>query len=166
MKRVYNFSAGPSALPLEVLQEVQRDMLDYADTGMSITEMTTAPRLLKQSTTEIEASLRELLNVPDNYYILFVQGGASQQVCRSSSEPARQKQQSRLCADGQFLHQILRRGLPLRRHTRRGKQQGRKLHLYSPQVRYTPRRAVSPYLHEQYYFRARATTFCPKPTFP
>ena len=52
MKRVYNFSAGPSALPLEVLQEVQRDMLDYADTGMSITEMSHRSKALKQSTTK------------------------------------------------------------------------------------------------------------------
>lgn len=79
MKRVYNFSAGPSALPLEVLQEVQRDMLDYADTGMSITEMSHRSKAFEAVNNEIEASLRELLNVPDNYYILFVQGGASQQ---------------------------------------------------------------------------------------
>lgn len=79
MKRVYNFSAGPSALPLEVLQEVQRDMLDYADTGMSITEMSHRSKAFEAVNDEIEASLRELLNVPDNYYILFVQGGASQQ---------------------------------------------------------------------------------------
>ena len=77
MKRVYNFSAGPSALPLEVLQEVQRDMLDYADTGMSITEMSHRSKAFEAVNDEIEASLRELLNVPDNYYILFVQGGAS-----------------------------------------------------------------------------------------
>ena len=64
MKRVYNFSAGPSALPLEVLQEVQRDMLDYADTGMSITEMSHRSKAFEAVNDEIEASLRELLNVP------------------------------------------------------------------------------------------------------
>jgi phosphoserine aminotransferase len=78
-KRVYNFSAGPSMLPEDVLREVQRDMLNYADTGMSITEMSHRSKAYMAVNTEAQNLLRELLNIPENYYILFVQGGASQQ---------------------------------------------------------------------------------------
>ena len=77
--RVYNFSAGPSMLPEEVLKEVQRDMLNYADSGMSITEMSHRSKPYMAVNEEAQALLRELLNIPDNYYVLFVQGGASTQ---------------------------------------------------------------------------------------
>ncbi len=77
--RVYNFSAGPSILPEEVLKEVQRDMLNYAGTGMSITEMSHRSKPYMAVNEEAQALLRELLNIPDNYYVLFVQGGASTQ---------------------------------------------------------------------------------------
>jgi len=77
--RVFNFSAGPSILPEEVLKEVQRDMLNYADTGMSITEMSHRSKPFMAVNEEAQALLRELMNIPDNYYVLFVQGGASTQ---------------------------------------------------------------------------------------
>ena len=77
--RVYNFSAGPSNLPLEVLQEAQRDLLDYNGSGMSITEMSHRTKTFMAVNEEANALLRELMNVPENYSILFVQGGASQQ---------------------------------------------------------------------------------------
>ncbi|MBR5250550.1 MAG: 3-phosphoserine/phosphohydroxythreonine transaminase [Clostridia bacterium] len=77
--RVYNFSAGPSILPEEVLTEVQRDMLNYANTGMSITEMSHRSKPFMAVNDEAQALLRELMNIPDNYYVLFVQGGASTQ---------------------------------------------------------------------------------------
>ncbi|MBO5866911.1 MAG: 3-phosphoserine/phosphohydroxythreonine transaminase, partial [Clostridia bacterium] len=77
--RVYNFSAGPSILPEEVLKEVQRDMLNYANTGMSITEMSHRSKPFMAVNEEAQALLRELMNIPDNYYVLFVQGGASTQ---------------------------------------------------------------------------------------
>ena len=77
--RVYNFSAGPSILPEEVLKEVKRDMLNYAGTGMSITEMSHRSKPYMAVNEEAQALLRELLNIPDNYYVLFVQGGASTQ---------------------------------------------------------------------------------------
>ena len=65
--RVYNFSAGPSMLPEEVLKEVQRDMLNYADSGMSITEMSHRSKPYMAVNEEAQALLRELLNIPDNY---------------------------------------------------------------------------------------------------
>ena len=77
--RVYNFSAGPSMLPLEVLEEAQKEFLDFAGTGMSVTEISHRVKAFSSIVEEAEANLRELMNIPDNYCILFVQGGASQQ---------------------------------------------------------------------------------------
>ncbi len=77
--RVFNFSAGPSILPLEVLKEAQRDFLDYNNSGMSITEMSHRSKTFMAVNDEAQALLRELLNIPEDYSILFVQGGASQQ---------------------------------------------------------------------------------------
>ena len=77
--RVYNFAAGPSNLPLEVLEEAQRDLLNYNGSGMSITEMSHRSKTFMAVNDEANALLRELLNIPDDYSVLFVQGGASQQ---------------------------------------------------------------------------------------
>lgn len=77
--RAYNFAAGPSTLPLEVLQEAQRDLLDFAGTGMSVTEISHRNKAFGAIVAEGESLLRELLGIPDDYAVLFVQGGASQQ---------------------------------------------------------------------------------------
>lgn len=77
--RVYNFAAGPSTLPLPVLEEVQKDLLDFQGTGMSITEMSHRGKPFMAVNAEANALLRELMNIPDDYAVLFVQGGASQQ---------------------------------------------------------------------------------------
>ncbi len=77
--RVYNFSAGPSILPIEVLEEAQRDLLDFNGSGMSITEMSHRTKTFMAVNDEANALLRELLNIPEEYAVLFVQGGASQQ---------------------------------------------------------------------------------------
>ena len=77
--RVYNFSAGPSTLPLEVLKEAQRDLLDFNNSGMSITEMSHRTKTFMAVNDEANALLRELMNIPEDYAVLFVQGGASQQ---------------------------------------------------------------------------------------
>ena len=77
--RVYNFSAGPSMLPLSVLEEAQRDLLNYGGTGMSVTEMSHRSKAFMDINSEANALLRELMNIPDDYSVLFVQGGASQQ---------------------------------------------------------------------------------------
>lgn len=79
MARVYNFSAGPAVLPEEVLQEAADEMLDYRGTGMSVMEMSHRSKAYDTIIKEAEADLRELMNIPDNYKILFLQGGASQQ---------------------------------------------------------------------------------------
>jgi len=77
MKRVYNFSAGPSMLPEPVLKQAAEEMLNYGDSGMSVMEMSHRSKVYDDIIKTAEADLRELLNIPDNYKVLFVQGGAS-----------------------------------------------------------------------------------------
>ena len=77
--RVYNFSAGPAVLPEEVLTEAAAEMLNYRGTGMSVMEMSHRSKAYQAIIDEAEADLRELMNIPDNYKVLFLQGGASQQ---------------------------------------------------------------------------------------
>ena len=79
MDRVYNFNAGPSALPLEVLQEAQAEFLNYKGTGMSIIEMSHRSPEYAAIHAETKALLRELMGVPEDYEILFIQGGGSLQ---------------------------------------------------------------------------------------
>ncbi|HKL79909.1 MAG TPA: 3-phosphoserine/phosphohydroxythreonine transaminase, partial [Mobilitalea sp.] len=79
MGRIYNFSAGPAMLPVEVLQEAADEMLDYKGTGMSVMEMSHRSKAYATIIQEAEKDLRELMNIPDNYKVLFLQGGASQQ---------------------------------------------------------------------------------------
>ena len=79
MKRVCNFSAGPAVLPEEVLMEAAAEMLDYKGTGMSVMEMSHRSKAYQQIIDEAEADLRELMHIPENYKVLFLQGGASQQ---------------------------------------------------------------------------------------
>ncbi len=77
MSRVYNFSAGPAVLPEEVLREAAEEMLDYKGTGMSVMEMSHRSKAYDTIIKEAEADLRTLLKIPDNYKVLFLQGGAS-----------------------------------------------------------------------------------------
>ena len=79
MGRVYNFSAGPAVLPEEVLREAADEMMDYRGCGMSVMEMSHRSKVYDTIIKEAEADLRELMNIPDNYKVLFLQGGASQQ---------------------------------------------------------------------------------------
>ncbi len=79
MSRVFNFSAGPAVLPESVLKEAAEEMLDYKGTGMSVMEMSHRSKAYDEIIKTAEADLRELMNIPDNYKVLFLQGGASQQ---------------------------------------------------------------------------------------
>ena len=79
MNRVYNFSAGPSMLPLPVLQRAQAELLDYHGSGQSVMEMSHRSKWFDQIIQDTEAAIRRVLNVPDNYKIGFFQGGATQQ---------------------------------------------------------------------------------------
>jgi phosphoserine aminotransferase len=79
MSRVYNFSAGPAALPTEVLEQAQAEMLDWNGTGMSVMEMSHRGKAFMSIAAKAEADLRELMSIPENYKVLFMQGGASSQ---------------------------------------------------------------------------------------
>jgi phosphoserine aminotransferase len=79
MSRVYNFSAGPAVLPECVLKEAAEEMMDYRGTGMSVMEMSHRSKAYDEIIKTAEADLRDLMNIPDNYKVLFLQGGASQQ---------------------------------------------------------------------------------------
>ena len=79
MSRVYNFSAGPAVLPEEVLKEAAEEMMDYKGCGMSVMEMSHRSKVFDTIIKEAEADIRDLMNIPDNYKVLFLQGGASQQ---------------------------------------------------------------------------------------
>lgn len=78
MARVYNFSAGPAVLPEEVLKEAAAEMMDYKGSGMSVMEMSHRSKVYDTIIKEAEQDLRDLMNIPDNYKVLFLQGGASQ----------------------------------------------------------------------------------------
>ncbi|MDO4323360.1 MAG: 3-phosphoserine/phosphohydroxythreonine transaminase [Lachnospiraceae bacterium] len=79
MSRVYNFSAGPAVLPEAVLKEAQAEMLDYKGCGMSVMEMSHRSKVFDDLIHETEADLRDIMQIPDNYKVLFLQGGASLQ---------------------------------------------------------------------------------------
>ncbi len=79
MSRVYNFSAGPAVLPESVLKEAAEEMLDYRGTGMSVMEMSHRSAAFQAIIDEAEADLREIMGIPENYKVLFLQGGATQQ---------------------------------------------------------------------------------------
>ena len=86
MSRVYNFSAGPAALPEEVLKEAAAEMLDYAGTGMSVMEMSHRSKTFDKIIKDAEQDIRDLMGIPDNYKVLFLQGGAQPAVCHDPHE--------------------------------------------------------------------------------
>ena len=79
MERVFNFSAGPSMLPLEVLQKAAAEMVCYQDSGMSVMEMSHRSPVYEKIISDAESLLRQVMEIPDNYKVLFLQGGASTQ---------------------------------------------------------------------------------------
>jgi len=79
VSRVYNFSAGPGAIPEEVLKQAQQEMLDWQGTGMSVMEMSHRGKPYMSIAAKAEADLRDIMSIPDNYKVLFLQGGASSQ---------------------------------------------------------------------------------------
>lgn len=78
-ERIYNFAAGPSMLPAEVLEEAQRDMLNYGGTGTSVMEMSHRSKAFDDIIKNTEKNFREVMNIPDNYKVIFMQGGATLQ---------------------------------------------------------------------------------------
>ena len=79
MERVFNFSAGPSMLPLSVLERASSEMLCYQESGMSVMEMSHRSPVYEKIIADAESLLREVMQIPSNYKVLFLQGGASTQ---------------------------------------------------------------------------------------
>jgi phosphoserine aminotransferase len=78
-ERIFNFSAGPAVLPVPVLEEAQRDLLSLPGVGMSVMEISHRSKTFDDIIGQADAGLRELLSIPSNYHVLFLQGGASLQ---------------------------------------------------------------------------------------
>lgn len=91
MKRAYNFNAGPSAMPLEVLEETQAEFTNYANTGMSIIEMSHRSKEYDALHQETKALLKELMEIPDDYEVMFIQGGGSTQFLMTAANFLNQK---------------------------------------------------------------------------
>ena len=79
MSRIFNFSAGPATLPLAVLEQAQQEMTDWQGAGMSVMEMSHRGKEFISIAEKAEADLREVMDIPDHYKVLFLQGGASSQ---------------------------------------------------------------------------------------
>ena len=77
--RIYNFSAGPSMLPVEVLESARDNMLNYEGSGMSVMEMSHRSKVYDDIIVKAEAQMRKVMNIPDNYKVIFMQGGATLQ---------------------------------------------------------------------------------------
>ena len=102
MNRVLNFSAGPSMLPLEVLEEAQRDLVDYKGCGSSVMEMSHRSKYFAPIIADAEASLRRIMNISDDYYVLFLQGGASLQFSMIPMNLAKRGEKAAYVVTGQF----------------------------------------------------------------
>ena len=106
--RVYNFSAGPSMLPVPVLEKAQKEMLDYEGTGMSVMEMSHRSKPYMAINDEAYALLRELMNIPENYKIMFVQGGASTQFAAVALNLMNNNKKADYAVTGNFAKQAMK----------------------------------------------------------
>ena len=97
--RVYNFSAGPSMLPVEVLENVQKELLNYQGSGQSVMEMSHRSKEFQRIIDDAEADLRELMRIPENYKVLFLQGGGTLQFAMVPLNLLTKSKKSGLCAD-------------------------------------------------------------------
>ena len=110
MERVFNFSAGPSQLPLEVLEQAQQDLLCYPGAGCSVMEMSHRSGSFEEIIHNTEATLRRLMDIPEDYAVLFMQGGASLQFSAVAMNLAKQGQTTNYAITGQFAGKALEEG--------------------------------------------------------
>ena len=111
MERVYNFSAGPSMLPQEVLKRAAMEMLNYQDSGMSVMEMSHRSPVYEKIICEAEKLLREVMAIPDNYKVLFLQGGASTQFAAVPLNLLSESGKADYILSGQFSTKAYQEGL-------------------------------------------------------
>ena len=102
MKRVFNFSAGPSMLPLEVLERAAAELVSYGNSGMSVMEMSHRSPVYEEIIKDAERLLREVMNIPDNYKVLFLQGGASTQFAAVPLNLMKKSRAADYIVSGQF----------------------------------------------------------------
>lgn len=106
--RVFNFSAGPGALPLEVLEKAQKELVCYGDSGMSVMEMSHRSKPYEAIIKGAEAKLRQIMNIPDNYKVLFLQGGASLQFAMIPLNLMRNSYKADYIESGMFASKALK----------------------------------------------------------
>ncbi|PHV71470.1 3-phosphoserine/phosphohydroxythreonine aminotransferase [Sporanaerobium hydrogeniformans] len=106
--RVFNFSAGPGVLPLEVLEKAQKELVEYGTSGMSVMEMSHRSKPYEAIIGETEARLRKLMDIPDNYSVLFLQGGASLQFAMVPLNLFRKSNTADYMETGQFASKALK----------------------------------------------------------
>ncbi len=110
MNRVYNFSAGPSMLPLPVLERAQKDLVNYQGVGSSVMEMSHRSKPYEAIIENAEAKLRKIMNIPDDYAVLFLQGGASMQFSAIPMNLARQGDTMDYAVTGNFANKAMQEG--------------------------------------------------------
>ena len=128
MNRVYNFSAGPSMLPESVLLRAAAEMLDYEGSGQSVMEMSHRSKVYDAIIKGAESLLREVMEIPDNYKVLFLQGGASSQFAMVPLNLMTKNRKADYVLSGQFSTKAYKEAVP-------------------------PGRGLLPYLHEQHDLR-------------
>ena len=102
--RTYNFSAGPAMMPEPVLEEIRDEMMNYRGSGMCVMEMSHRSKVFQQIVDEAEADLRDLMGIPDNYKVLFIQGGATLQFAAVPME-SDEERQGRLRRDRRMVQE-------------------------------------------------------------
>ncbi len=107
MERVYNFSAGPSMMPLEVLEKAASEMTNYGEAGMSVMEMSHRSKDFDNIIKEAEALFRELMNIPDNYKVLFLQGGGTTQFSMVALNLLRNSKKADYIVTGQWAKKAM-----------------------------------------------------------
>ncbi len=110
MERVYNFSAGPSQLPLPVLEQAQRDLVNYPGAGCSVMEMRHRSKPYQAIIDTAQATLRRIMQIPDEYEVLFLQGGASLQFSMVPMNLAKRGQTTAYAMTGQFAKKAFEEG--------------------------------------------------------
>ena len=107
--RVFNFSAGPSMLPLELLEKAASELCNYHGSGMSVMEMSHRSAVYEEIINGAEASLRKLMNIPDNYKVLFLQGGATAQFAAIAMNFMTKNKKADYIVSGQFSGKLLKK---------------------------------------------------------
>ena len=128
--RTYNFSAGPAMMPEPVLEEIRDEMMNYRGSGMCVMEMSHRSKVFQQIIDEAEADLRDLMGIPDNYKVLFIQGGATLQFAAWCPWNLMKNGKAVLCRDRRMVQEGHCRGQEVRRGHRRRFLQGQELQLH------------------------------------